>query len=457
MGATKRVRIAYIGGGSRGWAQDLFRDLALNGALHGQIVLYDIDQAAAAANVPRGERVFAHPDARARFGLEVASDLDAALEGADIVVISIEPGPIEARHADLVIPERYGILQAVGDTTGPGGILRAIRSCAPFVGFAQAIRRCCPQAWVFNYSNPMTLCTALLYAVFPAIKAIGCCHEVFGLQTWFQRRIPRWFDVPKPARNAVRLDVIGVNHFTWATAARWQGHDLMPLLAAEIDRRGYFDALDHSDEGELDLAKTEGPNRFIGLDFFRRFGVPGAAGDAHLVEFVPWYCDSDASLQRLGVRRKTWARRLEMHAEKLQQSDVDHAAPLTHSCEEGVETMAALAGGGDFFTNVNVPNTGLMPWLPPGAVVEGNAVVRADELLPVVPAPPPVPVQSLIRRVVDVQQAVLAGLLAEDNAAIEAALLCDPLVVRLRPDQVHRMWREMRAANAQWLPAWARC
>ncbi|MFW5750525.1 MAG: alpha-galactosidase [Planctomycetota bacterium] len=457
MSKQTAVRIAYIGGGSRGWAQDLFCDLALHEALHGQIVLYDIDHPAAVANVARGEQVFTHPDARARFDLEVASELDAALEGADIVVISIEPGPIEAREADLVVPERYGILQAVGDTTGPGGILRAIRSCAPFVEFAEAIRRCCPAAWVFNYSNPMTLCTALLHAVFPGIKAVGCCHEVFGLQTWFQRRIPRWFDAPEPARNAVRLDVIGVNHFTWATAARWCGHDLMPLLAAEIDRRGYFDQLDRSGEEELDLSTSEGPNRFIGLDLFRRFGVPGAAGDAHLVEFVPWYCDSDASLQRLGVRRKTYARRLEMHAQKLQQPPVDHASPLKHSCEEGVETMAALIGREDFFTNVNVPNTGQMPWLPQGAVVEGNALVRADELVPTVPAPPPLPVQSLIRRVVDVQQAVLAGLLAEDNAAIEAALLCDPLVVRLRPDQVHRMWREMRAANAQWLPAWARC
>ena len=453
----ERVRIAYIGGGSRGWAHDLFRDLALNEALAGEIVLYDIDRAAAEANVPLGQQVFAHPDARSHFDLRVAAELDAALEGADLVVISIEPGPIEARYADLVIPAEHGILQTVGDTTGPGGILRAVRSQPAFVTFAEAIRRCCPDAWVVNYSNPMTLCTALLYAVFPAIKAIGCCHEVFGLQTWFQRRIPRWFGVDKPPRNAVRLDVTGVNHFTWATRASWQGRDLMPLLAEEVDRRGFFDRLDASDDADLDLNSDEGPNRFIGLDFFRRFGVPGAAGDAHLVEFVPWYLGSEASLQRMGVRRKTYEWRLQQVREKLASTATDSDAPLQKSCEEGVETMTALSGGGDFFTNVNLPNQGQIPWLPQGAVVESNALFRADEALPVVTGTPPLPVQSLIRRVVDVQQATLQGLLEEDIEAIFSALLCDPLVCHRRPDQVHRMWQAMRRANAEWLPAWARC
>jgi len=456
MHGDGRVQIAYLGGGSRGWAHDLFRDLALQEHLHGEIVLYDLDHAGSEANAALGARVFAHEQARARFAVRAEPDLDAALDGADLVVISIEPGPIEARYADLVVPERHGILQTVADTTGPGGILRAVRCREPFREFAAAVRRCCPDAWVVNYTNPMTLCVELLYAEFPGIKAIGCCHEVFGLQTWFQRRIPRWFDADEPARNAIRLDVFGVNHFTWANAATWRGHDLMPLLAEEVERRGFFEALDASEDTELDLAKRDGPNRFIGLDFFRRFGVPGAAGDAHLVEFVPWYLESDASLARMGLRRKTYDWRLERDREKRERGTVDPDAPLERSCEEGVETMAALAGCEDFTTNVNLPNRGQIAWLPDAAVVETNVCFRADEALPLTTGTPPLPVQSLVRRVVDVQQATLGGLLGENVDAIYAALLCDPLVTRRRPDQVLRMWDEMREACAEWLPGWAR-
>ena len=453
---SKHVRIAYIGGGSRGWALDLFRDLALSGTLHGEIVLHDIDIPAAEANLPIAEKIFSHPDARSHFDVSVEPELEPSLEGADIVVISIEPGPIEARHADLVIPEKYGILQTVGDTTGPGGILRAVRSTPAFVAFARAIRRACPDAWVVNYSNPMTLCTDLLYRTFPDIKAIGCCHEAFGLQTWFQRRVPQWYGVDKPPRNAIRLDLFGVNHFTWSLGAIWQGHDLMPFVAEEINRRGFFDSLDASDTAELDYEAEIRPNRFVGLDFYRRFGVLGAAGCTHLVEFVPWYCGSEESIKRMGARRKDYEWRLNNHRAKLERVAVDDETPLVKSCEEGVETMAALMGGEEFFTNVNLPNSGQIPWLPRGAVVESNAVFRADEALPVMTGTPPLPVQSLIRRVVDVQMAVGDALVAQDPDAVFAALLCDPLVCKLRPDQAKRMWNEMRADNADHLPEWAR-
>ena len=125
-----------------------------------------------------------------------------ALRGADFVVLSIEPGPTEARYADLVIPAKYGILQPVGDTTGPGGIARALRAVPIYTDFALKIERYCPKAWVINYTNPMTLCMAALYAATPKIKAFGCCHEVFHTQKRLAGLVAAWTGIsPTPTRH----------------------------------------------------------------------------------------------------------------------------------------------------------------------------------------------------------------------------------------------------------------
>jgi alpha-galactosidase len=85
-------------------------------------------------------------------------------------------------ESDVHTPEAYGVYQSVGDTTGPGGILRSMRTVPVFAEFGRAIRRFCPEAWVINYTNPMAVCVRALYDAFPGIKAYGCCHEVFGTQ-----------------------------------------------------------------------------------------------------------------------------------------------------------------------------------------------------------------------------------------------------------------------------------
>ena len=122
------IKIAYIGGGSRYWARDLISELALTPRLKGWIDLYDLDHAAAERNVAVAARIYRRPEAVTRFTVRAVRRLADALRGADFVVLSIEPGPTAMRFADLVIPERHGILQPVGDTTGPGGIARALRA-----------------------------------------------------------------------------------------------------------------------------------------------------------------------------------------------------------------------------------------------------------------------------------------------------------------------------------------
>ena len=118
------VQIAYIGGGSRGWAWTFMTDLALEPSMSGRIRLYDIDREAARANESIGNRLSSRPDAVGKWHYDTADSLREALTGADFVVISILPGTFDEMAVDVHMPERLGIYQSVGDTAGPGGMMR---------------------------------------------------------------------------------------------------------------------------------------------------------------------------------------------------------------------------------------------------------------------------------------------------------------------------------------------
>ena len=137
------IQIAYIGGGSRGWAWTFMTDLAMEGAISGTIRLYDIDREAAKANEMIGNRLRQRADAAGKWDYRVAETLEEALTGADFVVISILPKTFDEMEIDVHMPERLGIYQSVGDTAGPGGIIRSMRTIPMFVEFAEAVRKYC--------------------------------------------------------------------------------------------------------------------------------------------------------------------------------------------------------------------------------------------------------------------------------------------------------------------------
>ena len=171
MHDAKELKIAYIGGGSRGWAWGFMTDLATDPDLCGTVRLYDIDREAAERNRIIGGKISAHPKALSRWSYEVSSTLEEALTGVDFVVISILPATFREMQSDVHLPERVGIWQPVGDTVGAGGFMRAMRTIPMFVTIGQAIRDFAPDAWVINYTNPMSLCVRTLYEVFPEIHA----------------------------------------------------------------------------------------------------------------------------------------------------------------------------------------------------------------------------------------------------------------------------------------------
>ena len=229
-GKMKSVRIAYIGGGSRGWAWGLMSDLVFSDDISGEVLLYDIDREAARKNEIIGNMHNSLPEAKSVWTYHAVDTPAEALSGADFVIVSILPGTFDEMESDVHEPEKYGIYQSVGDTTGPGGILRAMRAAPMFEEIAENVKKHAPGAWVINYTNPMTLCVKTLYRIFPGIKAFGCCHEVFGTQEFLSKIVKRKFglegDVP---RDEIKINVLGVNHFTWITRASRRGTDLFPI------------------------------------------------------------------------------------------------------------------------------------------------------------------------------------------------------------------------------------
>ncbi len=433
------IKIAYIGGGSREWAPKIMSDLALCPNLTGKLSLYDINYDAAEANVEVGESIFDHPDSQTTFSVEAFNTMEDALTGADFVVLSIEPGPMTLRYADLEIPRAYGVYQPVGDTTGPGGLMRALRAVPIYEEYARRIMLHCPKAWVINYTNPLTLCTATLYRTEPSIKAFGCCHEVFSTQEHLAQWAVDWLSIEKPKRQEIHLDLAGINHFTFATAASYNGTDLFPYLKKMIAEEGFF-----SDRTQAALERKKNQRWFdhdslIACDFLSHFGVLGAAGDRHLTEFVPWYLQDEVSLHRWGVVLTPYSWRVE-RVKDFSRRKPD--APLTPSGEEGVEQMQALLGLKPLVTNVNILNRGQISDLPVGAVVETYAQFKQDEIRPVVSKQLPPMLESIVRHIVNEQQTILRAAITRDRELAFQALLGDALM-RIPTYKAYAMFGEM--------------
>ena len=457
--AEKRARelnVAYIGGGSRGWAWGFMMDLAMDAQLCGTVKLYDIDRDAARRNQLIGEKISAHPDAASRWKYEVSDSLRDALAGADFVVISILPGTFEEMRGDVHLPERLGVWQPVGDTVGAGGFMRAMRTIPMFVEIGEAIRDFAPRAWVINYTNPMSLCVRTLYRVFPQIRAFGCCHEVFGTQKLLCDMLERERGISGVTRQELYTTVTGINHFTWLTGASYEGLDLMPIYAEFADK--YFET--GFDEGGDDNWMN---NHFkcahrVKFDLFRRYGAIAAAGDRHLAEFTaPWYTRDPETVRAWKFQLTTVDWRVGDLRARLKRSDdlISGAEPiaLKPSGEEGHLLLKALLGLGDMVSNVNIPNRGQVPNLPLGSVVETNARFGLDRIEPLFAGPMPGNLLPLVARHVYNQENAMSAALNCDRRLGFTTFMNDPQLASVTVEDGQKLFDDMLENQRAFLPA----
>lgn len=450
----KEITAAYIGGGSRGWAWSFMSDIAMDGEISGTVRLYDIDHAAAECNRLIGQRISAHPDAKSHWKYTVSDTLREALDGAEFVIISILPGSFEEMRSDVHLPERLGIWQPVGDTVGPGGFMRAMRTIPMFVEIAEAVRQYAPNAWVINYTNPMSLCVRTLYETFPDIKAFGCCHEVFGVQSLLCKMLELQEGIPGVRRQDLHTTVTGINHFTWITRASYRDMDLMPLFGKFAER--FSDGFEEPGEWHWINNHFACAHR-VKFDLFRRYGYIAAAGDRHLAEFLPpWYCASPQkvrewkfSLTSVDWRVQDLQNRLD-RSRKL--SSGEETMDLRPSGEEGHLLLKALLGLGDMVSNVNIPNQGQIPNLPMGAVVETNALFGFDRIEPVCAGPLPGNLLPLVARHVYNQENALRAALHCDRVLGLSAFMNDPQMGAVDLEDGKRLFDDMLENQRPFLP-----
>lgn len=447
----KNIKIAYIGGGSKQWARVFMNDLALCDDLSGEIGLYDIDIEAAERNRKIGERINEAPETVTKWNYAVYEKLDNCLEGADFVVISILPGTFEDMRIDVHLPEKYGIYQSVGDTAGPGGVMRALRTVPFYEEFAKAIQEICPKAWVINFTNPMSICTKALYDIFPDIKAFGCCHEVFHTQDFL-------CDVLKEAtgieanRNEIYTEVSGINHFTWISSARYKNIEIFDYLPEYIDKH-YEEG--HYEHGPADQYKTDTfayANR-VKMDMFKRYGVLGAAGDRHLVEFMnnDWYIGSPEQVEKWKYALTTVDFRIKQMNERIRESielaDGKTPVEVKKSDEEAVELMRAILGLTTKVSNVNLPNEGQVPGLPLGSIVESNACFCNDSVRPIMAKPLKPAVLSLVSRCSGNIDILYEGIKHRDKELVFQSFVNQPLCSKLTLSQAKELFEEMIAGT----------
>ena len=452
------LKIAYIGGGSRDWAHKLMIDLALCPDLTGEVALYDIDMDSARLNEQLGNWIHASrlPGIVSEWRYTAVSTLRQALQGADFVIISIQPGSLELMRDEIALVEEYGLFFPVGDTTGAPGLIRGLRSATIYKDFARALATYCPKAWIINYTNPMSICTRTLTRVAPELRVFGCCHEVFWVQHMLARIAAQYLDIDIPARNEILVNVLGINHFTWIDRATYQGHDLLELLKHHLDQPGTLRAYTQAEvEAFNDWFHSTDQVKF---HLFKHFGVLAAAGDRHLVEFLPGFIHSPETLFKWGVIRTPVSYRIERWAAAPQKTRdlISGVSPLVleSSGEEGVGMMRALLGLGDLVTNVNMENRGQISNMPLRAVVETNAYLCRDHVNPLRAGALPAGIAPLINQHSANQELIIEAALTENLDIAFQAFFNDPANT-LPIDTAWELFNKLLQVNQEHLPVMA--
>jgi len=435
------AKIVMIGGGSYNWTAHLVRDMVVKPELAGsELWLVDIDKKALKDMEAYCKALLNR--AKSDFTLHTTTNRDEALPKADFVVITISTGGLEAMRPDLEIPYKYGIFQPVGDTVGPGGISRALRNIPVFVDFAASIRKHCPNAWVLNITNPMTVLTQVLCQ--QGCKTIGLCHELYAL--WGLLR-----DQFKCQWDEVSLQVAGLNHFGFILSARHANHD-----GFKVFKKLAGDRKTQMIKANVDLthADTHGFHVFK-FEFFRRTGLMMYPGDRHTSEFFSNVLTKESGygaayhirLTKIKDRYK-WLSNAKKHVKAMTQnpSKID----LSPSREAMSSLIVSLMTGKPLVEGVNLPNVGQIENLPRGVVVETMGTVTADKVVPHTVGAIPDELVTLLSHHATRFNMVIEAALKGDRKLAMQAMASDPLVRQW--NTAGEMLDKMLKANKKYLP-----
>ena len=456
------ARITIVGGGSYHWAPRLLADFANTPSLtDAQVVLHDLD----ADRMKRMEELGAEIARRRDIPLEVRAEPDrrAALEATEYVITAFSVGGFDSMQHDIEIPQRYGIRQPIGDSVGPGGIMRALRSIPVLLDIARDIEAVAPNALLVNVTNPLTaLCRAVTRET--NVRTVGLCNEWVGC-SWMLSLL---FDCGMHEIDPV---IGGVNHFPIATSLQVRGEDGFAMLRALLDDRaalaeapiwmdppeaaGWTKISPAEQWTKLDVVE----NNRVRVEVFDRFGVLPGSGDHHSTEFMPnWVHPGN----EYGVPWRIHHYGMPGHRRDAEEDVVFYEqmrdAPDVSRMPSGELVATLLDGlvtGTPRALPVNLPNAGNVTNVPEGSVVEimgvadGNGV-RGRDCTSV-----PGVIGEYVRRVNVAQEWTVEAACTGDRALVLEAMLADAIATQLAYDDVVAMTDEMLAATAGWLPQFA--
>jgi alpha-galactosidase len=436
-------KITFIGAGSLVFTRNLCSDILLAPALQGStIALMDIDpirleQARAIVQAMVDQR-------KLKAKVVATTDRRKAVTGADYVITTFQQGGLDAYKLDIAIPQKYGVEQCVGDTLGPGGVFRSLRTIPVLLDLCADMDLVAPEALLLNYVNPMAAnCWAV--ADGSGRPHVGLCHSVQGTS----EMLARWIGAPYDEVNFV---CAGINHQAFSLEFRRGNEDVYPLIWQAIARPEVI---------------AEEPVR---TDLMKHFGYFVTESSGHASEYVPYFRKTPAMVNDELVPRFTdetnhwfdYARtggylRHCLHRLEQFQSDYDEIVggefPTARSHEYGSQIIEAMETNKPAVIAGNVPNSGLITNLPAGCCVEVPCLVNASGVQPTFIGALPPQLAALNQTNINVQSLIVEAALSGDTAAVYHAVMLDPLTAAVCTlPQIHAMVTEMLDAQEQWLP-----
>ena len=404
-----------------------------------------------------------------RFGLgakvEMTTDRRRALDGADYVIVAWQVGGINAYKHDVEIPRRYGIDQCVGDTLGPGGVFRSLRSIPAYLEICDTMKEVCPDALLLNYANPVSINTLSVQRA--GIKGIGLCHSVQGTSNLLARHL----GIP-PAE--LDFKCFGVNHQAWFTELRHKGRDVYPKLRRLMDRR-----FPSPDKGEADKSRTadEAGLAFdhgavyhqerVRTETMRTFGYFQTESSHHGSEYLPWFRKTKKLINDYIDTRWDYYQICCAHDPKQQARWVKNLlnSPLKCTAEYGAPMIDSMETDTKRVVYGNVPNWGapgsdlqtpaahLVPNLPQDMCVELACLVDRNGVQPTSPGPLPSGCAAINTASMMVQRLTLEAGVTGDRSLVYQAVSMDPMTgAILTLPKIRQMVDEMMKAESRWLP-----
>jgi alpha-galactosidase len=432
-------KIAFIGAGSFGFTRTLVRDILTHPLLaDATLSLMDIDPERLAFIRQAVERIVKEGKYPAR--VESTQDRAKALEGADAVLVTILAGGVKVWRHDIEIPKRYGVNINVGDTRGPSGIFRALRTIPVMLEIARDVERLAPRAILLNYTNPMAmLCRAMQRET--KVKVTGLCHSVQGTAMM----LAKWIGAPY---SQIEYTCAGINHQAWYLRFLWNGADAYPLIAKAVERDEIY---------REEIVRNE---------MFRHLGYYVTESSGHNSEYNAWFRKRPDLIEKYCLPGTGWNPGIYGYTlneyeerDRTWKADIEKwlrdPAPL--DLERGREYAASIinayAGGEPFRFNGNVPNEGLIDNLPRGACVEVPVYADRQGFNAVHVGSLPPQCAALNNTSVAVEEMAVDACLAGDPTKVFHAVCYDPLTSAvLSLAEIRTMVDEMLEKNRDYLP-----